>query len=256
MIFIGGEGMLQKDYAFISYSTKDEAFVANLTEILKSCQISYWKAPEMLPAGSNYAREIPKAIQESKLFILVLSGSSQESIWVEKEVDVAICQKKKIVPIRIDNTPLNDMYRFYLNNVQFVDAHVAPGKPTNMIRQRLQKELKECYKEVHKPECCRVVERPTLITSFERKSTVDDRSNALRINRIPMACEYCGGTLRQTRIGIYTCINCGEENYDDFRKVRIFLEQVGSAPVSVIAENTGVSVKTIYCYFENVLCQF
>ena len=56
--------MLQKDYAFISYSSKDEAFVANLTEILKSCQISYWKAPEMLPAGTNYAREIPKAIQE------------------------------------------------------------------------------------------------------------------------------------------------------------------------------------------------
>ena len=244
--------MLQKDYAFISYSSKDEAFVANLTGILKSCQISYWKAPEMLSAGTNYAREIPKAIQECKFFILVLSGSSQESIWVEKEVDVAVCQKKKIVPIRIDSTPLNDMYRFYLNNVQILDAHVAPGKPTNMMRQKLQRELKELYANLHKPECCRVISRPTLITSVDRKDTAENRS----VNKVPKECQYCGGTLKQTRIGIYTCINCGEENYDDFRKVRFYLEQVGNAPVSVIAEKTGVPIKTIYCYFENILCQF
>lgn len=247
--------MLQKDYAFISYSSKDEAFVANLIDILKSCQISYWKAPEMLSSGTNYAREIPKAIQECKFFILVLSSSSQESIWVEKEVDVAICAKKKIVPIKIDSKPLSDVYRFYLNNVQFIDAQVVPGKPMNMVKQRLQKELKECYKNLHIPGNGRINMKPAIITQLE-KSCSKTSDDVQGINKIPMKCEYCGGSVKQTRIGIYTCINCGEENYDDFRKVRFYLEKVGNAPVSVIAENTGVPVKTIYCYFENIICQF
>ena len=46
-------------------------------------------------------------------------------------------------------------------------------------------------------------------------------------------------------LGTYTCLQCGHENYDDFRKIRNYLEKVGSAPAIVISRNTGVSLKTI-----------
>ena len=67
----------------------------------------------MIPVGSNYAREIPRAIRECDLFLLILSKESQESVWVEKEVDRAICFKNNIVPIKIDDTPMNDSFSIY-----------------------------------------------------------------------------------------------------------------------------------------------
>ena len=51
--------MCEKDYWFISYCSKDSQIVDILVEILRGCGISYWKAPEMIPADSNYAKEIP-----------------------------------------------------------------------------------------------------------------------------------------------------------------------------------------------------
>ena len=128
--------MLGKNYWFVSHCSKDVYVVNQLVNILKACNISYWKAPEMIPAGSNYAREIPKALNSCAVVLLVLSEASQNSIWVEKEVDIALNCRKKIIPIKIDSTPLSDMYRFYLNNVQTIDISVPPSGQLPMETQR------------------------------------------------------------------------------------------------------------------------
>lgn len=245
--------MKQKGYVFISYSTKDGLFVEMLTDLLKSCQISYWKAPEMIPAGSNYAREIPQAIQKCEVFLLILSESSQNSIWVEKEVDTAIRYHKRVIPIKIDDNELNEMYYFYLNNVQFVDACVTKEMPWNKVREKLKVVFLEWNQMDKKVEDAKVVLIPDVVIKEEsvKKSVTDTRSNALRMNKIPLQCEYCGGRVEQTRMGVYTCLECRQENYDEFRKVRNFLERVGAAPAAVIAKNTGVSLRTIDYFFKN-----
>ena len=82
-------------YWFISHCSRDIEIVEQIVHILERCGISYWKAPEMIPPGSNYAREIPKALKNCSIFLFIVSRASQSSIWVEKEVDVAInCRKK------------------------------------------------------------------------------------------------------------------------------------------------------------------
>ena len=88
---------------FISYSSKDSEFVEKILNILERAQIEYWKAPEMIPAGSNYAKEIPKAIQACEACLFVVSKDSQESIWVEKEIDSMINFRKHLIPIKIDD---------------------------------------------------------------------------------------------------------------------------------------------------------
>ena len=45
-----------KESVFISYSSKDSKIVEKIVAMLKEAGISYWKAPEMIPAGSNYAQ--------------------------------------------------------------------------------------------------------------------------------------------------------------------------------------------------------
>lgn len=243
--------MGEKGYSFISYSSKDSLFIADLVNILKGYNIAYWKAPEMIPAGSNYAREIPKAIRDCDVFLLVISEASQDSIWVEKEVDVAICYRKKIIPIKIDNVPLSDMYRFYLNNVQIVDVCVKPNEPIpRQEQEKLQAVFMQYMNDNHNKDSKKQDEKPDILQQDMQKA-VDTRSNALRINKIPLQCEYCGGPLGQSALGVYKCMKCGRENYDDFRKIRNFLEQVGAAPAAVIAKNTGVSMKTIEYFRKN-----
>ncbi len=234
--------MALKNYVFISYSSKENEFVKQLTNLFEINKIAYWKAPEMIAAGSNYAKEIPQAIRECSVFLMVVSAASQESIWVEKEVDTAICHRKRIIPVKIDDAPLNDMYRFYLNNVQMVHAVVENRLIMNLdVIRMVFEEALENGKDV------------SSVRGVEHQETVkspDKRSNALRINKIPLECEFCGGAVVEQSRGVYKCVDCSRENYDDFQKIRNFLEKSGAAPIAVIARNTGVSYKTIE-YFWN-----
>ena len=71
-----------KSDVFISYSSKEYETANIVRQTLKSNKIKCWMAPESIPAGSNYSREIPKGIRESQIFLLILFSSSQDSIWV------------------------------------------------------------------------------------------------------------------------------------------------------------------------------
>lgn len=137
---------------FISYSSKDEVTVRRITDMLQTQKISYFKAPESIPAGSNYAREIPAAIRECGAFILVISGNSQNSIWVEKEIDCAINMRKLIIPIKISEDALSDMFLFYLNNVQIINYSDNPEAAIEQLKLRLcmfvdTREEEKVYKE-------------------------------------------------------------------------------------------------------------
>lgn len=238
--------MSGKDYWFISYCSKDNKIVNALAEILRNCDIPYWKAPEMIPAGSNYAKEIPKAIDGCSVFLFVISEASQNSIWVEKEVDMAIGYRKKIVPLKIDESALNDMYHFYLNNVQVIQAEVQEN---GTLSRSAQETLSMLFAE----QSGKNINFLKNTTTFEEtKSTikVDNRSNALRVNKIPLQCEHCGQNLQQdVEMGVYKCERCGREYYDDFKKIRNFLEKNGPSSALDISRGTGVAMPTIKEYF-------
>ena len=237
--------MSEKDYWFISYCSKDSHIVDVLVEILKNCGIAYWKAPEMIPAGSNYAKEIPKAINGCSLFLFVVSEASQDSIWVEKEVDMAIGYRKKIMPLKIDTSVLNDMYHFYLNNVQLIQVDVQEN---GTISQTVREKLKLLFLQ-HSESSSGVSQNTTTFEAAKNLKKIDNRSNAFRVNRIPLQCEHCGGTLQRVGMGLFECERCGREYYDDFRKIRNFLEQNGPSSAVEIARATGVSTSTIREYF-------
>ena len=239
---------MENGYVFISYSSMDNSFVQKLTDALDFERIPYWKAPEMIPAGSNYAKEIPQAISGCDIFLLVLSKTSQQSIWVEKEIDLAICCRKTIIPVQIDEEPLNDMYRFYLNNVQMISMWVKENITPDFTE--LQKQI---IKLLNTPKESKKDKNDITLTRDNHKSDSQKstrRSNALRINRIPHECEFCGGDVEQDSMGVYLCKKCGRENYDDFQKIRNYLDKAGAAPAVVISRNTKVPLKTIEYFWK------
>lgn len=124
---------MAEKYVFISYSSIDEPAVKRLTKLLMDNRYTYWKAPEMIPVGSNYAKVIPSAIADCAAFVLIVSRNSQNSIWVEKEIDCAINNRKQIIPIDIDGSPLNDMLKFFLNNVQTIPYYLDAANGQRMI---------------------------------------------------------------------------------------------------------------------------
>lgn len=108
---------------FISYCTEERETADLVKESLENNGYSCWVSPECIPPGSNYASEIPNAIEHAIVFVLILSSSSMNSGWVTKEVDCAITKKKVIIPFRIDNADINATFQFYLNNVQRIEAY-------------------------------------------------------------------------------------------------------------------------------------
>lgn len=61
----------------------------------------------------------------------------------------------------------------------------------------------------------------------------------------PTYCSQCGGIMIFRGVGEYRCEDCNSVEYDDYGKVRNYLEESPGANVAVIAEETGVSRKSI-----------
>lgn len=232
---------MEKKSVFISYNSKDRRYVEKLTHMLDKMEISYWVAPDMIPAGSNYAGEIPHAIRECTVFLLILSAAAQDSIWVEKEIDSAINCRKTIVPFQVDGAMLNDTFRFYLNNVQII---YSVNRPTEAI-----KDLKERLSSLISVEQKRKKQENTSSQESHDGKTGKEKfigkKDAFTWNRIPTSCKYCGDSLKKISTGVYRCDCCGRENYDDLKTVQNYLESHGAKPALVIEKDTGVPRKVI-----------
>ena len=125
-------------FVFLSFSSKDLDELHPIIEMLKKNKISYFKAPESIPEGSNYAKEIPSAIRESRIFLLAVSGNSQRSIWVEKEIEYAINNRLVIIPVQISDIPLEDKFKFYLNNIEMIRWYENPAVGLRQLELRIK----------------------------------------------------------------------------------------------------------------------
>ena len=94
---------------FISYSSKDDDFAQRLYADLQAKNVRCWFAPEDLKIGEKFRMRIDEAIRIHDKLLLVLSGSSVRSAWVEKEVETAFEKERRqdnkpvLFPIRLDD---------------------------------------------------------------------------------------------------------------------------------------------------------
>ena len=91
---------------FISYSSADEAFAAQLYETLTEFGVDAWFAPESMRGGRKIHEQLEAAIAERDKIILVLSDDSIKSRWVASEVQWAAGREIEagqqiLFPIRI-----------------------------------------------------------------------------------------------------------------------------------------------------------
>ena len=65
-----------------------------------------------------------------------------------------------------------------------------------------------------------------------------------QLNR-PTYCEKCGGVMIFKGVGEYKCEECGSLEYDDYGKVRNYIEKHHGATSAQVSAATGVSQKAI-----------
>jgi uncharacterized protein YjbI with pentapeptide repeats len=92
---------------FISYSNKDQEFAKRLHADLQAEKVRCWFAPEDLKIGDRFQERFEEAVRLFDKVMIILSESSVQSRWVEREVNAAREREDRenrtvLFPISID----------------------------------------------------------------------------------------------------------------------------------------------------------
>jgi TolB-like protein/Tfp pilus assembly protein PilF len=107
---------------FLSYASHDTEIANTVCRELESRGIRCWIAPRDVAPGALYADAIVRAINESKVLLIVLSQSAVASSHVGRELERAASKGKQIIALRIDTAPLSPELEYFLSNSQWIDV--------------------------------------------------------------------------------------------------------------------------------------
>ena len=188
--------MENKD-VFISYKSEEFDDALWVKNRLEECGISCWMAPMCITGGASYATEIPIAIQNCKVFVLILSNVVQKSKWVPRELDQAINADKIIMPFMIKECTLNDEFSFYLSNVQHYVAYVDRAETLKKMIAEIKNYLgikesvineHEKIAETSNAPNTQVVKRKVIKENTKNKTTTTKKQNNKKLSIIAILC--------------------------------------------------------------------
>lgn len=150
---------------FISYSHKDYVknnvvipgnFVSQIKSALDNASISYWFDENGVLSGDEFAPLIARAIKNCQIFVFISSSNSNSSEWTIKEIATANTYRKKIIPVRLDDSLYSEQVIMYLASLNHIDIFTNPEKELkhlvddikNFLIQRDHKKLDEKRKKI------------------------------------------------------------------------------------------------------------
>ena len=145
---------------FISYSTADEKYAEQLNQILVSNHYKTWFAPKSIDGGESFAVKIGNELTAHKssdemdriledaqqlkaagFFILLLSGNSMRSKWVQKEVTMAINGGMPMAVLKINHSVVTPEFEFLLVDCQYIEAYRLSKDIVQKILEKLETEM-------------------------------------------------------------------------------------------------------------------
>jgi len=122
------------DHIFISHSTQDDAFVAQLRQALELRGLTVWADSRNLRGGDQLAPEIEQAIREARAVLVVVSQHSLNSEWVYDEVAYARQVQRKrgveefpIIPLLLPGTTPAALRSFFPRKAVPVAVRIPEG---------------------------------------------------------------------------------------------------------------------------------
>ncbi|MGI9184754.1 MAG: toll/interleukin-1 receptor domain-containing protein [Solirubrobacteraceae bacterium] len=102
----GSDPQPEHPAAFISYSHLDLEFAVRLRDALGSKGKDAWLDENEIRGGERWSEELERAIQMADAFLFLLSPHSAGSRECRAELDHALKLNKRILPLRVAETPL------------------------------------------------------------------------------------------------------------------------------------------------------
>lgn len=115
---------------FVSHHTKSSLhIVEGIVNKLESVGIRCWYAPR--DTEGAYAFSIAKAINNCKVFLLILNRPASESFHVLNEIDMAAkrltrSEDVKIIPFHVADDEIGEDAQYYLGRMHWIDAMTPP----------------------------------------------------------------------------------------------------------------------------------
>lgn len=138
----------EKKHVFISYSRSDYKnedktikpgnVISEIKKVFDAAHITYWIDEEGIYSGDEYVPVISKAIKMCDVFLFVSSQSSNASEWTSSEIAAARMYKKKIIPLRLDDSPYNDSIILYIAHLDFIDYRKNPQDALSSLVKSVQ----------------------------------------------------------------------------------------------------------------------
>lgn len=119
---------------FISYSSKQSKSAYDIAEILKRHNISYWMAPESISPSCDYLDEIPNALTNTKMVLLLLTPESETSVWVPKEIATAMGANKTVIPCQLFKYDISPKFKFLLDGCQIFAGYSTEDFAEELIK--------------------------------------------------------------------------------------------------------------------------
>ena len=215
--------MDQEKYdVFISYSRKDYVDdnknvipgneVSKIKDALTNAGITYWFDEDGIYSGDKFAKVIVRNIKASRVFVFLSTIHSNKSEWTAGEISTAHMMKKKIIPVRIDESIYHDEVIIYLSLLSHIDYVNNPEKGRQELvrsinaylteekrrEEELERQRQKQEEERKKQEIIEKIE--TEIAALEsqkteRKKTVLQKEQELKLAQIDL--EECENKIQQ-----------------------------------------------------------
>lgn len=143
--FVGSAGLSyrQKEKimaydVFISYSDKDRLIVCGICAYLEQNGIRCFVAYRDIPKGVIWAGAITDAIEGCQLMVIVYSENFNSSKQVDREIQLCSDADKPMLIFRLCDVSYNNVKKFYLLNINHLDAFPNPEKEFGTLLKSIE----------------------------------------------------------------------------------------------------------------------
>lgn len=126
---------------FISYSSDDQKVVEGLCAYLEAQKIRCFVAYRDIHPSMVWARAIVEALDESRMMVVVFSENFNRSEQVDREIELASEDKKPILTFRITDDAFKGAKKYYLTNLNWIDAFPDPEAVFGSVAESVAKLL-------------------------------------------------------------------------------------------------------------------
>lgn len=137
---------------FISYSSKDQKVVEAMCAYLEQHKVRCFVAYRDIPKGVVWAKAIVEALDESRMMVVVFSEEFNLSDQVDREIELASEDKKPILTFRINDTMFKGAKKYYLKNINWIDAFPHPEKVFDALLDNVCKLIGKLECQTDQPE--------------------------------------------------------------------------------------------------------